>query len=359
MKNHKTYSSRASEIRAIEDGEKGEFVGYPVKWGQVDSHGTKFVKGAFSDTLNKWPLQNVKVLYNHEDLVGSVISISEDDTGLLVRGRVNLNTEAGVNTWELLKAQDLNCLSFGFDIIKMRAAAGGIVEITEVTLFEVSPVAFPANPNANILSIRSKHMQNNGLKDKETEKRGADYSENLQESLRNMMPCRVLDAFEESVYALMWGVWDSVTQPEQAVAKLDENIVKFHADLLRVFSAYVGASPAEVYLQSDASVAQDGQDMMRSLYDYVKSAGDKPAHENMKALGETVKSLAEMLSRGEIGKQQRAAFADVKRARMEQLCSHLRSGLTGAEKTRVQALLGFTTEKRESELDKYIASIAN
>src|SRR5574340_848001 len=58
---------RSSELRAA--AEEGVIEGYIAKWGQVDSYGTVFDKGAFTKTLRE-RANKVRALWNHEDEVG-------------------------------------------------------------------------------------------------------------------------------------------------------------------------------------------------------------------------------------------------------------------------------------------------
>ena len=149
------------ETRAISDvsidDTTGEFTGYITKWNTVDSYNSTFVRGCFKKTIENRS-DKVKVLYNHDTLIGKAVEIREDDTGCFVRGIIDLETQAGKETYSMLKKGILDGLSFGFTVEK-RTNVKGIDTIMEVTLYEFGPVNFPANDSANVAEVRSGYVE--------------------------------------------------------------------------------------------------------------------------------------------------------------------------------------------------------
>lgn len=145
------------------------FAGYAAVFGNVDGYGDIIQKGAFKESIraakkaNRWPA----MLLQHggitsEDLmpIGIWTSMEEDDTGLLVEGKL-ADTDRGREVYSLLKMQPrpaLNGLSIGY--IPREWSMGSEPgqarrTLKKVDLIEVSLVTFPANELARIQSVKS------------------------------------------------------------------------------------------------------------------------------------------------------------------------------------------------------------
>lgn len=150
------------EVREGEDG-KRTLAGYAVKW-EMKSHPMgyfrrfkeQFKKGAFADSLLK---DDQRALWSHDTskVLGrtgnGTLRLFEDDIGL--RFELDLpKTTLGNDTWETVKRGDVNGVSFGFQAKKQEwdeADPDNVVRtITQSTLLEVSPVAFPAYPDSQV-----------------------------------------------------------------------------------------------------------------------------------------------------------------------------------------------------------------
>lgn len=139
------------EVRAT--GDDGEFEGYIAVWGTVDTYNSEFRPGAFDKTLRERG-DRIKVFFNHQMLVGKPLEIREDDYGVFVRGKLNLNVGAAADVYSFMKDGTLDTLSFGFKTVRQQYVRG-VRQITEVKLFEFGPVVFEANPQAQITNVRS------------------------------------------------------------------------------------------------------------------------------------------------------------------------------------------------------------
>jgi hypothetical protein len=79
----------------------------------------------------------------------------EDDTGLFVKGQL-ADTQLGGDAYKLLKMGAVSGLSIGFRTLKSKLdEESGIRTLTEVELWEVSLVTFPANDAARITGVKS------------------------------------------------------------------------------------------------------------------------------------------------------------------------------------------------------------
>ena len=157
------------EIKAAtEDQAPGTFSGYGSVFNTVDSYNDTIAKGAFRQSLKEWKATKKlpKMLLQHgggwfgspsDNLpIGKWDEMREDDTGLYVEGRLfEVDTDRLKETSAALRSGELDGLSIGFLTRKSKMNEDtGIRTLTEVKLFEVSPVLFPANPPARITSVK-------------------------------------------------------------------------------------------------------------------------------------------------------------------------------------------------------------
>jgi len=149
--------------------ERGTFSGYGAVFGNVDSYGDVIDRGAFSTTLKAWQAKGKwpKMLLQHgglgltaEDLIppGQWSNMEENRKGLKVTGRLfALNTDRGQLLYEGVKSGELDGLSIGFETV---GAYDEVVDgetfrhLTEIRLWEVSLVTFPANAEAFVTAVK-------------------------------------------------------------------------------------------------------------------------------------------------------------------------------------------------------------
>jgi uncharacterized protein len=155
------------EIKRIEIiiksiGDDGVFQGYASFFGNVDSYGDIVKKGAFKKTL-KESKGKVPILHNHDPRyqIGWNEEAYEDDKGLFVSGRLDLNVQLAKEQHSLmkmaLKLKARTGLSIGYRTIKWENDRDdpAIRVLTELQLAEYSVVAFPANTLATIIDVKS------------------------------------------------------------------------------------------------------------------------------------------------------------------------------------------------------------
>jgi HK97 family phage prohead protease len=147
----------ALQIKALE--ESGKFMGYGAVFGNRDSYGDVIVKGAFNSSLKNMKPQDVKMLWQHNAAmpIGVYDEIFEDENGLCVKGRLLVNeVEKASECYALLKAGAISGLSIGYSVNQdgSRMGTDGNNYLTDLKLWEVSVVTFPANPEANVESVK-------------------------------------------------------------------------------------------------------------------------------------------------------------------------------------------------------------
>ncbi|MCH7909417.1 MAG: HK97 family phage prohead protease [Candidatus Hydrogenedentes bacterium] len=102
--------------------------------------------------------------------IGVWTDIKETKDALEMTGQLALKTQRGSETHELLKLGALDGLSIGFQTVKSETDEETDVRtLTEINLWEVSVVTFPAAHNARISTVKSFHLlsqeERNSLQD--------------------------------------------------------------------------------------------------------------------------------------------------------------------------------------------------
>lgn len=134
---------------------EGEFEGYASVFGNRDSYGDVVVPGAFTRTIAN-DRGRVKVLYQHDPSqpIGIPIEMREDDRGLLVRARI-ADTTLGRDTLALMRAGVITELSIGYDAVREEYDnESSERKLTEIKLWEFSPVTWAANDLARITAVK-------------------------------------------------------------------------------------------------------------------------------------------------------------------------------------------------------------
>ncbi len=143
-------STQTLEIKSL--AEDGSFEGLAAAYGNVDLAGDRIDAGAFKAAEGT----EVPLLFAHKtDQPIGLARVSETPAGLMVRGRLLLDTAAGAEAYSRLKAGVLKALSVGFQIPRNGASiVAGVRVITSAVLKEISLVVFPANPLAAVTLIK-------------------------------------------------------------------------------------------------------------------------------------------------------------------------------------------------------------
>ncbi len=141
-------------------GDDGTIEGYGSVFGVMDSYADIVAPGAFKASLaaHKAAGTMPAMLWQHrsDEPIGVWTSMVEDERGLMIRGKLALDTVRGKEAQALVKIGALNGLSIGF-YSKQWAydAESDIRTLTEIDLWETSLVTFPANGAARVTSIKA------------------------------------------------------------------------------------------------------------------------------------------------------------------------------------------------------------
>lgn len=146
-------------VAELKADEKGVIEGYGSVFGNTDSYGDIVAPGAFSRTLASAEKsgQMPAMLWQHnpDEPIGVWTSMKEDKRGLFVTGQL-ADTQRGREALTLTKMGALTGLSIGYSTVKFEYdQAKDVRTLTDVDLWEVSPVTFPANDKARISAVKA------------------------------------------------------------------------------------------------------------------------------------------------------------------------------------------------------------
>ena len=142
------------EVKALDN--VGRFAGYASVFDVVDSQKDIILRGAVAQTL-KGRVGDIKMLWQHQqdEPIGVFERMFEDSRGLYVEGRLLLDVAKARKAYSLLKERAVGGLSIGYSPIKYRThEKTGVQMLTEVELWEISLVTFPANEAAKITVVK-------------------------------------------------------------------------------------------------------------------------------------------------------------------------------------------------------------
>lgn len=171
--------SFALQIKAT--GDDGSIEGYGSVFNVTDNYNDIIASGAFAATLKEHKAAGTMpaMLWQHEceEPIGIWTDMVEDGKGLRIKGQLALDTTRGKEAHALLKMGALNGLSVGF-ISKQWSydTETDIRTLTEIDLWEVSIVTFPANGKARVTNIKASPDEIDAPKDAERILREAGFS---------------------------------------------------------------------------------------------------------------------------------------------------------------------------------------
>lgn len=158
--------SMTAEIKAVSESDhSAEFTAYASVFGNIDSYNDVVRKGAFAESLQAWEEKGapIPLLWGHNMIdpdynIGLVKSAEEDDHGLKVVCTIDTESPKGAHVHRLLKQGRVREMSFAFspNSVEDGEIDGQKVRyLNSVELHEVSVVPLGANPETEILAVKS------------------------------------------------------------------------------------------------------------------------------------------------------------------------------------------------------------
>lgn len=158
----------SAQVKATGE-DTGEFEAIVAVFGNVDSGGDVIVKGAFADNLKEWEAAGdpIPVVWSHDSAdpfshIGSVLEASETDTGLLVKGILDLDNPKAAQVFKLLKGRRVTQFSFAYSVLDAGPVEVDGVKATELRrlkLYEVGPTLVGMNQSTELLSAKSDDLE--------------------------------------------------------------------------------------------------------------------------------------------------------------------------------------------------------
>lgn len=147
------------QIKSLKDS--GEFEGYGSTFGgEPDSYGDVIAAGAYAESLAAHKARGTmpKMFWQHDPFepIGKWLDAQEDETGLLMHGRLNMGVQRAKEAYVLLKEGDIDGLSIGYRIKEYSVDTDTDVwTLEKLDLLEVSVVSIGANQHAVVNSVKA------------------------------------------------------------------------------------------------------------------------------------------------------------------------------------------------------------
>ncbi len=157
-----TYMTTPFQVKEL--GVGGTIAGYASVFDEIDAQSDVVARGAFAKSLLKYKQSKSSpaMLWMHDTAapIGVWTRLHEDARGLYVEGQLAIKTQDGADAYELLKMGAITGLSIGYNTIKStKDYKTKIRTLTEVELFEVSLVTFPANVFARVHTVKTPYAK--------------------------------------------------------------------------------------------------------------------------------------------------------------------------------------------------------
>lgn len=150
----RTRERKSFDLELKELNDSGSFVGLASTYGNKDQQGDVCVTGCFTKTLQERGAR-IPVLWAHnqEQPIGYG-DLTDTPHGLQIKGQLCLDVAKAKEIYALMKAGVVKSLSIGFDTVK-QSYKDSTRLLTELRLWEISCVLFPANEEAAIVGVKT------------------------------------------------------------------------------------------------------------------------------------------------------------------------------------------------------------
>lgn len=161
---HKAIADAQIKSEGAELG-PGEFVAYASIFGNVDSYGDVVEPGAFADTLTAWASKGdrIPLVWAHSTdpdyYLGHILEAAEDDRGLRVKGRIDLDTPKGKSVHRMVTDRAVNQLSFAYTVRDAEQRPDHVA-LKALDLHEVTLCYRGANDQTEVVAVKAKPDNN-------------------------------------------------------------------------------------------------------------------------------------------------------------------------------------------------------
>lgn len=142
---------------------KGIVQAYVSIFGNTDLQGDRVVKGAFKKSIERWRASGdmPPVVFSHSwqdpwHHLGVVTHMEETDKGLRVEYELDVDENpVARQVHRLLSQRRITEHSYAYDVLDSRPGDDGATELLELSLIEVGPTLRGANPDTELLGVKS------------------------------------------------------------------------------------------------------------------------------------------------------------------------------------------------------------
>lgn len=158
------------EVKEYNDeDEYFSFAGYGSTSNNVDLGNDRVMPGAFKQCIEEMARsgKNLPVLWQHDMTMplGTYVEMYEDAKGLYVKGRMpKADDFVRGRVMPQMKAGSIDSMSIGY-MANQWEMDGDIRNLKEITLYEISLVTMPMNPDAMITDMKTKEVGIDDFKD--------------------------------------------------------------------------------------------------------------------------------------------------------------------------------------------------
>lgn len=142
---------------SVQPGGEGEITALVSCFGNTDHANERVIPGAFKASLQK-KLPRMCWAHDWSKPIGKTLEAYETAEGLVVKAKLNLETQAGKEAYSNLKFMPLD-FSIGYSVVKDSFDEKGVRNLVELSCHEFSPVLVGMNPNTQLLSIKSNEVR--------------------------------------------------------------------------------------------------------------------------------------------------------------------------------------------------------
>ncbi|AQY55613.1 capsid maturation protease [Gordonia phage Huffy] len=169
--------TKAIELAGVKAGpddglEEGEFIGYASVFGNKDSYGDVVEPDAFTETLKAWDEsgQLIPLYWAHNTSdpdynVGHVVKHEQDEVGLKVHAKIDLESPKGPQVYRLVKGRRVGQMSFMYEVEDgeyvipvgsdgSKSYEDAYYSLKRLKLHEVSVVQVGANQATEITAVK-------------------------------------------------------------------------------------------------------------------------------------------------------------------------------------------------------------
>ena len=220
---------KASAVLDAAGQDQGIVTAYVSVFGNKDSYGDVVVPGAFAGDVAAFEAgeKSIPVIWSHqrqdpESFVGDVTALKEDETGLLVTMKFDMDEPKAKKSYGLVKSGRVNQWSFGYRVNEgawVETAEASYYELRSLSLHEVGPTLVGANSETRTVEAKSADIP---------EKAGRTISSATRKALESAKAA--LSAANEEIDALIALTDDGKSAPESALSAVDGDPATEHGN---------------------------------------------------------------------------------------------------------------------------------